>query len=89
MNSAANRPRPARDTAVEGLFYLLAQAENYPDVVSRYGAAEMEEVFTADQRARLGRGEIVLTPSRFGGPTRWTDMVATARKRQEGVLVSL
>ncbi len=44
---------------IEGLNYLLAKPDRGAQFVSRYLESEMDELFTADERAALDRGEAI------------------------------
>ncbi len=68
---------PAADNTasrVGGLYYLMVTETGGAEYVTRYGEAEMDEVFTAGQRHDLEKGGALIV-----GNCRFVDMVAAAR----------
>lgn len=63
---------------IDGIAYLLGSSTNGTEWVSRYTAAEMAEIFGADDRRALEHGEAVILPGRYAD-VRYIDMVAVAR----------
>jgi len=59
---------------IDGLTYLLTTETNGMEYVLRYSQADMEEIFTGDDRRELDAGEAVIH-----GTVRYVDMLVAAR----------